>query len=106
MVAITFITPDGDKQTINAEPGQTVMEAAISADIDGILADCGGSMVCGTCHAFVPPQWQCQLPEQSDMEVELLDYVPEPAPNGRLTCQITVTDALEGITFQLPACQR
>jgi 2Fe-2S ferredoxin len=106
MVRLIFQSADGAQVTVDAAPGTTVMAAAIAHGIAGIDADCGGSMVCGTCHAMVDAHWQTQLPAQSAMEQELLDYVPEPQPNARLTCQIPVTAALDGITFRLPACQR
>jgi 2Fe-2S ferredoxin len=106
MVTLIFQSADGAQTAVEAAPGTTVMAAAIAHGIAGIDADCGGSMVCGTCHAMVDAHWQAQLPAQSPMEQALLEYVPEPHPNARLTCQIAVTAAIDGITFMLPACQR
>ncbi|MDX1504626.1 MAG: 2Fe-2S iron-sulfur cluster-binding protein [Spongiibacter sp.] len=107
MVKIVFESHDGSERTeLELSPGGSVMEAAAANNIDGILADCGGSMVCGTCHAFVSPEWFEKLPEQSEMESALLEYVPDPRPNARLCCQLEVSDAIDGITFTLPESQR
>lgn len=105
MVELIFITPDGDRVLLNVPPEGTVMEAATANNVPGIIADCGGSMVCGTCHALVSEEWQSKLPEQEDMEKEILEFVPDPQPNARLTCQLKVTEALNGIEFQVPESQ-
>lgn len=106
MVTLIFQSPDGSQTGVEAAAGSNVMQVARDHNIEGIDADCGGSMVCGTCHCWVDPVWQSQLPEQSSMETDLLDYVPEPRPNTRLTCQLTVSEALDGITFYIPETQR
>jgi 2Fe-2S ferredoxin len=106
MVRITFITPTEEEITLDAPLDGSLMEAARAHGVPGILADCGGSMVCGTCHVVVAPEWQEKLPPQSEMERELLEYVPEPQPNTRLTCQIPVTEQLDGLVMHIPALQR
>jgi 2Fe-2S ferredoxin len=107
MVKIIFESHDGaDRTELEVDAGGSVMEAALANNIDGILADCGGSMVCGTCHAFVSPEWFTKLPPQSEMESCLLDFVPDPQDYGRLCCQLEVTEAIDGIVLRLPAQQR
>lgn len=106
MVQITFETPAGERIELQVKPEGSLMEAARDNSVPGILADCGGSMVCGTCHVVIAPEWQDRLPPQSDMEREMLEYVPEPQPNTRLTCQIPVTESLDGLVMRIPAVQR
>lgn len=105
MVDIIFKTHSGEVVSLQAPEQGSLMEAAIANDVPGIIADCGGSMVCGTCHVIVAPEWQEKLPAQSEMEKEILEYVPDPQPNSRLTCQIPVTAALSGIILQIPESQ-
>jgi 2Fe-2S ferredoxin len=106
MVNIIFETPEGARTELDVKPEGSLMEAAREHCIAGILADCGGSMVCGTCHVVIDPEWQSKLPPQSEMEREMLEYVPEPQPNTRLTCQIPVTEELDGLVMRIPTTQR
>lgn len=106
MVKITFITPSDQAVTVDVPAAGSVMEAARDHDVPGILADCGGSMVCGTCHVVVPQEWEARLPAQSEMEREMLEYVPDPQPHTRLTCQIPVSAELDGLVVRIPAQQR
>lgn len=106
MINLTFITPDGLRREIQATPGVTLMEAATANGVDGILADCGGSLVCGTCHVIIADAFQHLLPVQSDMERDMLECVPEPRPNTRLSCQIPLTEALDGLELEVPRLQR
>lgn len=106
MINLTFIAPDGRRHEISAAPGPTLMEVAVAHGVDGILADCGGNLVCGTCHVIVPQAYQARLGEQSEMEREMLECVPEPRPNTRLTCQIRLTEALDGLELEVPRLQR
>ena len=87
---------------IDASPGLTLMQNAKDFDVPGIEADCGGSMVCGTCQVNVDEPWYSALPAPSAMEAELLEYTAHPAPNGRLSCQIVVGADLEGIRLEVP----
>ena len=105
MVRITFIQPDGSAQTVEAEPGMTVMETAKKAMIDGIEAECGGACACATCHVYVDDVWREKTGEPSPMEEDMLDFGYDVRPNSRLSCQIKVTDALEGLTVHTPAKQ-
>lgn len=103
---IHFLTSDGQTVSIDTPTDVSIMEAAKANDVPGIEADCGGSMICGTCHVIVAPEWQNKLPEQNPMEADLLEYVPVPQPNTRLTCQIPVTEELDGIVLEIPELQR
>lgn len=106
MVQITYITWDGTKHSVNVAPGMTVMEGARDNAIPGIDADCGGACACSTCHVYVDAAWVEKLPEKSDMEIDMLDFAHEPdAERSRLTCQITVTPDLDGLTVQMPETQ-
>lgn len=106
MVHLIFVTPADQRIEIDVPAEGSVMEAAKSQDVPGILADCGGAMACGTCHVMIPPEWHDKLPEQSEIEREMLEYVPEPQPHTRLTCQIPVTIELDGLVMHIPALQR
>lgn len=106
MINLTFITPDGGRHEIQAAPGPTLMEVAVAHGVDGILADCGGNLVCGTCHVIVAEPFQARLPEQTEMERDMLECVPEPRPNTRLSCQIRLTEALDGLELEVPRLQR
>ena len=105
MPKITYINNSGDSQTIEVENGLTVMEGAIQKDIPGIDADCGGSMACATCHVYVEEKWLSKLPEAEDAEVDMIDMAFEPKKNSRLSCQLIVTDDLDGLTVTTPAKQ-
>ena len=106
MVRVVFELANGERQPVEADENGSLMQAAVTAGVEGIDADCGGSMVCGTCHVYVPQEWQAKLPDQSEVESEILDYVPVPHPDARLGCQIPMTPELEGLTVKLPETQR
>lgn len=106
MVRITCITASGENIELNVPALGSLMEAARAHNVPGILADCGGSMACGTCHVLIPPEWHSKLPPPSAIEIEMLEYVPEPQPNTRLTCQIPITEALDGLVMYIPKLQR
>ncbi|MGD9662083.1 MAG: 2Fe-2S iron-sulfur cluster-binding protein [Porticoccaceae bacterium] len=105
MPTVTFISHDGNAQEVHTEPGTSVMQAAVDNMIDGILGDCGGSCSCATCHCYVDEAWIDKLNPPSDMEKDLLTCVQEPAENSRLSCQISVTDDLDGLIIKLPESQ-
>ena len=105
MAKITFKDKDGNSKTIGVENGLTVMEGAIQNDIPGIDADCGGSMACATCHVYVEEKWLNKIPEAEEAEVDMIDMAYEPKKNSRLSCQIIVSDELEGLTVTTPAQQ-
>jgi len=106
MTRAIFITADGERHEVDCGSEPTMMRAALSNNVPGIDADCGGSMVCGTCHVHVPEAWLAKLPPKSPMEEEILDCVPQPHPNARLSCQIPVSAELDGIELTIPAQQR
>ena len=110
MPLLHFVTPNDagapritDVQSRN---GQSLMQAAVDAGIDGIAADCGGLLTCATCHVYVQEPWASQLPAASADELGMLEFVAAPRQSGsRLSCQIMLSDALEGMTVVLPAVQ-
>lgn len=104
MPTLKFLLPDGE-QTVEAENGQTVMEAAVDNMVPGIIAECGGCCSCATCHIQVQPEWFEQLEEQDDMEEDMLEFAVEHCETSRLGCQITVTDELDGFTARIPEGQ-
>ena len=105
MPRITFIQPDGAATTVEIANGLTVMEGAIENGIEGILAECGGSCSCSTCHCYVADGWARALPAPLDDEAGLLEFAWEPRESSRLTCQLRVTDALDGLVLHVPAQQ-
>ena len=106
MPTITFVTPDGDARTVEAQDGASLMDAATKRNIPGILAECGGSCACATCHVLVDEAWMERLKPASDMEQAMLDFSGvEVRPNSRLSCQIFATDALDGLVLRIPEAQ-
>ena len=105
MPKVTYIDFQGNTKTIEVENGLTVMEGAIQNNISGIDADCGGSMACATCHVYVEEKWLDKLPKAEDAEVDMIDMAYEPKKNSRLSCQLIVSDELEGLTVTTPEKQ-
>ena len=105
MAKITFITKDATVHEIDVQSGLTVMEAAVQNDIPGIDADCGGGMACATCHVYVKEDWFNKLPKKEDGEEDMLDMAFEPKQNSRLSCQIVVSDELDGLVVNIPSKQ-
>ena len=105
MPKITYITHEGAQKTIDVSVGMTVMRAAVAQAIPGIDADCGGACACATCHVYVDPAWFDKLPAPQPAEADMLDFVQERQPNSRLSCQIEVTDAIDGLVVTTPASQ-
>jgi len=105
MPKITYIEHSGTPHTVDVPVGLTVMEGAVNNNIPGIDADCGGACACSTCHVYVNPEWVAKLPAREDMEVDMLDFAFEPNERSRLTCQIKVTPALDGLVVQMPEKQ-
>jgi 2Fe-2S ferredoxin len=102
MAKITYIQPDGSSRTVEATAGLTVMEAAKREDIAGIEAECGGACACATCHVYVDAAWREQVGKPSDMEEDMLDFAFDVREESRLSCQIKVTDALDGLVVRVP----
>ena len=105
MPKITYIDNNGNSKTINVENGLSVMEGAIQNDIPGIDADCGGSMACATCHVYVEEKWLNKIPKAEEAEVDMIDMAYEPKKNSRLSCQIIVSDELDGLEVTTPVKQ-
>ena len=105
MSKITYIEHSGETHTIDVANGLTVMEGAVQNNIPGIDADCGGSMACATCHVYVKEEWFNKLPKKEDGEEDMLDMAFEPKKNSRLSCQLIVSDDLDGLIVNIPAKQ-
>ena len=106
MAKITYIEHNGTRHEVEVRPGMTVMEGARDNGIPGIDADCGGACACSTCHVYVDPAWTDKLPPRDPMEEDMLDFAYQPDPErSRLTCQIKVTEALDGLVVQMPEKQ-
>ena len=105
MAKITYVEHSGKLHTIQVQNGLTVMEGAVQNNIPGIDADCGGSMACATCHVYVKQEWFNKLPKKEDGEEDMLDMAYEPSKFSRLSCQLIVSDELEGLVVNLPEKQ-
>ena len=105
MPKITYIENNGNSQTIEVANGLSVMEGAVQNDIPGIDADCGGGMACATCHVYVKEEWFDKLPKKEDGEEDMLDMAFEPNKFSRLSCQLLVSDELDGLTVSIPSKQ-
>tara|TARA_A100001015_G_scaffold315775_1_gene428405 strand:- start:1182 stop:1502 length:321 start_codon:yes stop_codon:yes gene_type:complete len=102
---ITYINSSGDSKTIEVDSGLSVMEGAIQNNIPGIDADCGGGMACATCHVYVEEKWLNKLPKAEEAEIDMIDMAHEPKKNSRLSCQIIVTNELDGLVVTTPTKQ-
>ena len=105
MAKITFTQHDGSRTEVDAELGQSVMEAAKSNGVPGIVADCGGACACATCHVHVHPSWFERTGSPDEMEIGMLDCAEDVASTSRLSCQIMVTVELDGLVVNIPAEQ-
>ncbi|KAB2910301.1 MAG: 2Fe-2S iron-sulfur cluster binding domain-containing protein [Hyphomicrobiaceae bacterium] len=105
MPKITFIAHDGTVHTVDAEIGATVMETALRNSVGGIVAECGGSCTCATCLVHVDDAWAGRTGERSAEEEDMLDFAFDVRPNSRLSCQIKVTDDLDGLVVHTPSYQ-
>jgi 2Fe-2S ferredoxin len=105
MPKVIFIQPDGQSQVVEANVGQSVMEAAVGNMIPGIIGECGGCCSCATCHVYVDEPWFGSVPPPDEMELGMLEGAVEPGPKSRLSCQIKITDELDGLTARIPAGQ-
>jgi len=105
MPEITFIDHGGEKRVVNAATGSTVMEAAIKSGVPGIVAECGGACACATCHVYVDEAWTATTGAPSHMEEDMLDFAFDVKPTSRLSCQIKVTDAMNGLVIHTPPRQ-
>jgi 2Fe-2S ferredoxin len=101
MPRVVFSTLTGERREVVVPVGTTIMEAAVDNDIPGIVAECGGACACATCHSYVAEAWLPKLKVMDDMEDAMLDSARARRPNSRLTCQIEMTDALDGIEVKV-----
>src|SRR5690606_4473731 len=105
MTRIKYIEPDGTVREVDASPGTTLMEAAVDNNVEGIVAECGGACSCATCHVYVEPGGRERLSPPDAQEDGMLDCVIDRRPNSRLSCQIQISDDLDGITVRVPEMQ-
>jgi len=102
MAKITYIENNKKTHTIEVANGLSVMEGAVQNNVPGIDADCGGSMACATCHVYVKEEWFDKLPKKEEGEEDMIDMAHEPSEFSRLSCQLTVSDKLDGLVVKLP----
>ncbi len=105
MPLIFYVTHDGNQYEADVAIGDTVMQGAVNTMIDGIVAECGGSCVCSTCHCYVDEAWAERIGPATGVEADMVAAVSEPKETSRLSCQITVSADMEGLTVHLPASQ-
>lgn len=105
MPKITFVTSDGKSIEVEAENGSTVMENAIKSSVPGIEAECGGACACATCHVYVDDAWAAKTGEPEVMEEDMLDFAYDVQPTSRLSCQIKVSEELDGLVVKVPERQ-
>jgi ferredoxin, 2Fe-2S len=105
MVTITYIQANGAEHVVDVPPGWTLMESAVKNGVAGIVAECGGSCACGTCRVYLEEHWQQTLGGPSEIEDEIMDIYEDDKPGKRLSCQIKVTDEMDGMVLRLPERQ-
>ena len=105
MGSITFIEHDGTEHVADIEEGKSLMQAAMDNGVPGIDADCGGSCACGTCHVIVETQWFDKTGTADETEQQMLDLTPEKAETSRLSCQVELSEAMDGMVVRLPEFQ-
>jgi 2Fe-2S ferredoxin len=105
MGSITFIEHDGNKHQVDIEEGKSLMQIAMDNGVPGVDADCGGSCACGTCHVIVDKDWFTATNAANEEEIQMLDMTPEKADTSRLSCQISTTEAMDGMVVRLPEFQ-
>ncbi|MBS7691903.1 2Fe-2S iron-sulfur cluster binding domain-containing protein [Pseudomonas lalucatii] len=105
MPTLTLIEHDGTEHQVTGDIGQSVMQAAMFASVPGIQGDCGGACSCATCHAYVDDHWHARVPEAEGSEADMLEYAVERRATSRLTCQLVISEALDGVVLHLPVSQ-
>jgi len=105
MVKLVFVQPDGSEKTLEADAGSTAMHAAVKHLVDGIEAECGGALACATCHVYVDEAWLVKTGKMSPMEEDMLDFAQDMRPNSRLSCQIRLSEELDGLKLYVPESQ-
>jgi 2Fe-2S ferredoxin len=105
MVQITYVQPDGEAQTFDVPVGDTVMQGAFMNNVAGVAAECGGACACGTCKIFVDPAWAGRVAKPGPLELSMIEEADMEREHLRLSCQIRVTEALDGLVVNVPAGQ-
>jgi len=105
MPSVHFITHQGNESIVEIPAGWSLMEGAVKNGVPGILADCGGACTCATCHVYVGEEWLAALPPRDDTETDMLEFAIDVRESSRLSCQITISEALDGLTVTLPQSQ-
>ena len=105
MPTVTYVEANGQNHEIDIASGVSLMQGAVDNMIDGIVAECGGACACATCHCYIDDSWVAKIEPASEMEKDLLDCVTDPKDNSRLSCQVKMTDALDGLVIHLPESQ-
>lgn len=105
MTKVTFVEHNGTTHSLEAENGMTLMEVALKNAVPGVDADCGGACACATCHVYVDPEWMEKTGELSETEEDMLDFAFDVRENSRLSCQIKISDELNGLVVKLPEKQ-
>lgn len=105
MTKVKYIEFDGKEHVVDVPPGSSVMRGAIDNNVRGVIAECGGACSCATCHVYVDGAWVDKLNQKSEDENAMLEAVCEPRPNSRLSCQIKMTESLDGLVVRLPEKQ-
>ena len=102
MPSILFVQPDGRRESHPVKVGESAMDCAMDNGVNGIYAQCGGGCTCSTCHGVIAPEWFARVGPPEGDEVDILEFVPERRTTSRLTCQIRMTDALDGLVVHIP----
>lgn len=105
MARITYVEFDGTRHSVEVRNGLSVMEGAVFNSIPGIEGDCGGLCACATCHVYLPEEWAERVPPKQDMEERMLDFAFDVNERSRLSCQIEVSDEIDGLEVHMPECQ-
>jgi len=106
MAKVTYIEHDGAEHTVDVADGTSVMQAALDNNVQGIVGECGGGMACATCHCYIDEAWSEKVGPASEVENDMLEFAAsQSGPNSRLSCQVTVTDELDGLVVRLPETQ-
>jgi 2Fe-2S ferredoxin len=105
MGQVTYVSFDGEQTVVDVANGDNLMQAAIDNGVSGILGDCGGGCACATCHCIVDDAWAAKTGEPDELEVDMLDGLIDPKPTSRLSCQIIMSDELDGVVIHLPESQ-
>lgn len=105
MAKIIYIEPSGKEHALEVATGSSVMQGAVNGNVRGIIAECGGACSCATCHVYVDDAWTARIGKKTDTEEAMLDAVCDLQPNSRLSCQIEVTQELDGLVVRMPVKQ-